>query len=328
MNAPTTTSDEVLGYDVGQGEQATDVALSNEPPAVTSETFVENAAAAAPASASASPTADELDVVSESVKRRIAKLTARMRESERREQAALAYAQGLQRQATELQQRLVYTDAGRLNEAKSRIDTQLATLKSIIKRAREENDIETETEAAQQLTKLTLEQQQVAAYMPPAQAAMPAQQAMPQQAMPQQAYVQPSAQPRPQRRSDPKADAWASRNTWFGSDQQMTYAAFSVHKALIDEEGFDPQSDEYYTELDRRIRTQFPNRFNDAPQTSERPPAYTQTRAQSNAPAVLPATRSSGVNAARKVVRLTPSEVAIAKKLGVPLEEYAKYVKR
>lgn len=311
MNTPT-TSDEILGYDVGQNEEATDVALSNEPPAVTSETAAENSApgAATAGAAAASSTADELDVVSDSVKRRIAKLTARMRESERREQAALAYAQGLQRQASDLQQRLVQTDAGRLNEARSRIDTQLATLKSIIKRAREENDIETETEAAQQLTKLTLEQQQVAAYVPPAQA------------MPQQ------AQPRPQRRSDPKADAWAGRNAWFGSDQQMTYAAFSVHKSLVDEEGFDPQSDEYYTELDRRIRTQFPNRFQEAPQTSERPPAYTQTRAQPTAPAVIPAARSSGVNAARKVVRLTPSEVAIAKKLGVPLEEYARYVKR
>jgi len=312
MSTPMTTSNETLEYDVGENESPADVTI----PAPETDAAP---AAAGPASAAADTSmAGELDAVSESVKKRIAKLTARMRESERREQAALAYAQGLQRQAGELQQRLIHTDAGRLTEARSRIDTQLATLKSIIKRAREENDIETETEAAQQLTKLTLEQQQVAAYMPP-QAAMPV-----QQALPQQAYVQPQAQPQPQpqpqpqaRRTDPKADAWASRNPWFGADQQMTYAAFSVHKSLVDEEGFDPQGDEYYTELDRRMRKQFPDRLQSP-----------QNRSTAHAPAVAPASRSSGVNTARKVVRLSPSEVAIANKLGVPLEEYAKYVKR
>ena len=309
MNTPMTTSNETLEYDVGENESPADVTIP------APETDAAHAAAGSSAAAADTSVAGELDSISDSVKRRIAKLTARMRESERREHAALAYAQGLQRQAGELQQRLIHTDAGRLTEAKSRIDTQIATLKSIIKRAREENDVDTETNASQQLARLTFEQHQVEAYMPQA-AAMPQPAPAPQQ-MPV-AQPQPRAQPQPQpRRSDPKADAWASRNPWFGSDQQMTYAAFSVHKSLVDEEGFDPQGDEYYTELDRRMRKQFPDKLQSP-----------QSRSTVHAPAVAPASRSSGVNTARKVVRLSPSEVAIANKLGVPLEEYAKYVKR
>jgi len=318
-----TTSDDTLEFDVGKGQQAVDVSIPEaEAPA--------NAQQGAPAGASGPSAAaqsqegslaGELDTISDSVKRRIAKLTARMRESERQRDAAIALAHGLRSEATQLQQRLVQTDVGRMSEAKSRIDTQIATLKSIIERAREENDVDTETDAQQRLTQLTLEQQQVAAYLPPQQ--MVPQQMVPQQMVPQQmAPVQAQYQaPPPVRQaapspSDPKADAWAARNEWFGKDQAMTYTAFEIHKSLVDQEGFDPSSDEYYTELDRRIAGRFPDRAQSS-----------QPRTQRHAPAVVPASRSSGVNSARKLVRLTPSEVAIANKLGVPLTEYAKYKK-
>lgn len=304
-----TTSDDTLEFDVGEGEQAVDVSIPEaEAPANAQQGAPAGAAgpSAAAAQSQEGSLAGELDTISDSVKRRIAKLTARMRESERQRDAAIALAHGLKNEATQLQQRLVQTDVGRMSEAKSRIDTQIATLKSIIKRAREENDVDTETDAQQRLTQLTLEQQQVAAYMPP-------QQMVPVQAQYQAPPPVRQAAPSP---SDPKADAWAARNEWFGKDQAMTYTAFEIHKSLVDQEGFDPSSDEYYTELDRRIAGRFPDRAQSS-----------QPRTQRHAPAVVPASRSSGVNSARKLVRLTPSEVAIANKLGVPLTEYAKYKK-
>ena len=314
-----TTSDDTLEFDVGEGGQAVDVSIPEaEAPANAQQGALARAVEPALAAQASQDTSlsGELDTISDSVKRRIAKLTARMRESERQRDAAIALAHGLKNEASQLQQRLVQTDVGRMSEAKSRIDTQIATLKSIIKRAREENDVDTETDAQQRLTQLTLEQQQVAAYIPPQQ--MVPQQMVPQQMVPVQAQYQappPVRQPAPAP-TDPKADAWAARNEWFGKDQAMTYTAFEIHKSLVDQEGFDPTSDEYYTELDRRIASRFPNRVQSP-----------QPRAQRYAPAVAPASRSSGVNSARKLVRLTPSEVAIANKLGVPLEEYAKYKK-
>jgi len=257
---------------------------------------------------------EELDHVSEAVQKRIAKLTARMRESERREQAALEYARGLQSQAQELQQKLVHTDYSRLNEAKTRLETQQATLKAIIKKAREENDIDTETEATQRLSELVMEQRQVSGWMQTQEQQIRQPQPAPQ--VPQQAQRAQAAPPAP----SPRAEEWAARNTWFGQDRVLTYGAWGIHQTLVENEGFDPTSDEYYTELDRRLREEFPKRFPDEnPQQTN--------RQQRSAPAVAPATRSSGINSARRTVRLSPSQVAIAKKLNVPLEEYAKYVK-
>jgi hypothetical protein len=259
--------------------------------------------------------AQELEAVSDAVQRRISKLTARMREAERREQAAVEYARGLQNTTQQLQQKLTQTDYSRLNEAKTRMDTQAVTLKQILKKAREEGDIDTETEAQERLTTLLMEQRQVAAYLQQA----PAQQAQQQGQQPQQqAYQQPQQQApaRQPAKASPKAEKWAQNNSWFGQDRVMTYAAWGVHQTLVEQEGIDPESDEYYTELDSRLRAEFPQRFKNEP-----------NRQQRSAPAVAPASRSSGVSSARKTVRLTPSQVAIAKKLGVPLEEYAKYVK-
>jgi hypothetical protein len=255
---------------------------------------------------------DELGSVNEAVQKRIAKLTAKMREAERREQAAFEYAKGMQSQAQELQQKLVHTDYSRLNEAKSRLDTQQLQLRQIIKKAREEGDIDTETEASQRLSEMTMEQRQVSGWLQQQEHAV-------RNPAPVQEY-----QPAPQQRQaapDPRAEDWAAKNSWFGQDRMLTYAAWGIHQELIEKEGVDPTSDEYYTELDQRLRDEFPKKF-----AGEQSPS-SQTRQQRSAPAVAPATRSSGINSARRTVRLSPSQVAMAKKLGVPLEEYAKYVK-
>lgn len=310
-----TVPDTQLEFDLGADEKPAEITLDGPSEASDqAEQALERSSDPEPRSQQSEK--DELDSVSDAVQKRIAKLTARMRESERREQAALEYARGLQHQAQTLQQQLVHTDYSRLNEAKTRLETQQATLTSIIKKAREEGDIDTEVEANRRLNELLMEQRQVSGWLQTQEqqvrqvAAQPAPQ--PQMA-PQQAVRQPPA-------PSPKAEDWASRNQWFGQDRVLTYAAWGIHQTLVESEGFDPNSDEYYTELDRRLRDEFPKRFTDeSPQQTTRP--------QRSAPAVAPATRSSGINSARRTVRLSPSQVAIAKKLNVPLEEYAKYVK-
>jgi hypothetical protein len=259
----------------------------------------------------------ELDNVSDAVQKRISKLTAKMREAERREQAAIEYARGVQAQANDLQTRLVKTDNSRLSETKSRMETQQATLRSIIRRAREEGDIDTETEAQEKLSDLSYEQRRISEWMAQQQYQ---QEQQPQP--PQQQYQQPQQQPRqaPQAAPpSPKAEEWAARNEWFGKDRVLTYAAWGIHQSLTEEEGIDADTDEYYTELDNRLRSEFPQKL--------QPPVQTN-RQRNTVPSVAPAARSSGINnSARRTVRLSPSQVAIAKKLGVPLEEYAKYVK-
>jgi hypothetical protein len=208
---------------------------------------------------------------------------------------------------------MLRTDEERLHEAKGRIETQVVALKQIIRKAREEGDIDTETEANQRLTDLIYDQRQVSeedqrrvAYVKQ-QAEVPVQQ--PQYQQPQ--YQQPAP-------VDPKLEDWMERNPWYGQDTVMTNTAWGVHKQLVINEGFDGSSEEYYDELDKRMRNTFPRKFSQAQNNST-------TR---NVQSVAPATRSSGVNSsARRTVRLSPSQVAMAKKLGVPLEEYAKYVK-
>jgi hypothetical protein len=255
----------------------------------------------------------ELKDYSEGVKKRIDKLTSKLREAERREQAAIEYAKGVQSQAQMAQQRAVNSDYGRLTEAKSRVDTQLMTIRQIIKRAREEGDIDTETEAQERLASLAHEQRQLQDYLSRAP-----EQVAPQQAYnPQPQYQQPQQPVQQAPRVDPKAEVWAEENPWFGQDYSMTYAAWGIDKQLREAEGFDGSSEEYYDELNRRIRAQFPQKF-----------AAQPNRQQRSVQPVAPAARSSGVNTnARRSVRLSPSQVAIAKKLGVPIEEYAKYVK-
>ena len=300
-------NDSQLEFDLGEDEKATNVTFDN-PDASDSPAAPEPEAKIfqKPEEDNA-PQKNELDEISEGVQKRISKLTARMREAERREQAALEYAKGLQNQTQTLQQKLVQTDYSRLNEAKTRLETQQTQLRQIIAKAREENDINTELEAQERLSALVGEQRQVAGWLQSQQEVVQQQQY--QQAQPAPAPVQQRPQP------NPRAEEWAEQNSWFGQDRVMTYAAWGIHQTLVEQEGVDPNSEEYYTELDRRVRSTFPDKFKD------------QSRQQRSAPAVAPAARSSGINSARRTVRLSPSQVAIAKKLGVPLEEYAKYVK-
>ena len=297
------SADDQLEFNLGDEEAETDVAIEqSEDGSEVKAEVVETEQEEAPSSHR-----EELESVSDAVQKRISKLTARMREAERREQAAIDYAKGLQNQTNNLQQRLVNTDFSRLSETKSRLETQQQTLRAIIKRAREEGDIDTETEAHQRLTDMVMEQRQVAGYLQQQTEEIERMRQQPQQ----------QQQQAPQRVApSPRAERWAEDNPWFGQDRVLTYAAWGMHQTLVEQEGVDPNTEEYYTQLDQRLRDEFPKRF--APQ---------QSRQQRSVPAVAPASRSSGVNSARRTVRLSPSQVAIAKKLGVPIEEYAKYVK-
>jgi len=259
----------------------------------------------------------ELEVYGSTVQKRIDKLTARLREAERRETAALDYAKSVQMQKEELEKRYHATDSARLNETKSRIDSQLLALKQVIRKAREEGDLDTETEAQQRLATLAVDHSRVveaSARRPPSP---------PEQPPVQQRTYQPSqpSQP-PAQQLDPRAEEWAERNPWFGRDVVMSSAVRGIHIELVRNQGFDPTSDEYYDEIDSRMQTMFPDRFN-------KQPAQQQTAFRSSRPVqtVASANRGTGAAPARRLVKLTPSQVAIAKKLNVPLEEYAKYVK-
>ena len=264
----------------------------------------------------AAPTG-ELEQYSESVKKRIDKLTARLRETQRREQAAVEYAKNVQARATQLEQQYMSVDSERLGEATGRVQTQVVALKQIIRKAREEGDIDTETEAQQRLTSLTMEQSQITAATQQREQQVQ-QWNYQQQVAAQQAAQQPQVQV--QQEVDPRVEDWAERNPWYGRDTAMTHAAWGIHRQLIQTEGFDPNSNEYYDELDNRLKQTFPQKLGGGQQAqTNRSARLVQT--------VAPASRSSGINNARRTVKLTPSQVAIAKKLGVPLEEYAKYVK-
>jgi hypothetical protein len=249
---------------------------------------------------------DNFDKAENATQKRIDRLTKKMREAERQREEALKYAQNVQAEAQQLKQRMDSLDTSYVNEYSNRVQTETASAEQELARAIEVGDTSGVIEAQRKITRLAIENDR-------AQQAKVQQERYAQQAKAQQeAQVnQPMPQQQP-RRPDPKAEQWASRNEWFGSDEAMTYAAFGIHKKLVEDEGFDPQSDEYYTELDRRMQGEFPHKLNGG----SRRPAQT----------VASVSRSSGRSSGKKV-RLTPSQVAIAKKLGVPLEEYAKYVK-
>ena len=253
---------------------------------------------------------DGLDDYSESVKKRIANLTKKYREAERQREEALKYAEGLRKQYEESQTKYSQLDKGYLSEFESRVTTQTEVVKDNLKRAIQARDADAIVKAQEQLAQLTLDNERLKATkrLEEEKAAQPQTQAIPQQ--PQQ-YQQPQPQ-----QPDPKAEKWARDNTWFGQDEAMTYAAFGIHKKLIEEEGFDAQSNEYYNEINSRMRKEFPHKFSgEANVGRQSKPVQTVASAKR--------VNKDG----RRSVRLTPSQVAIAKRLGVPLEEYARYVK-
>ena len=229
-----------------------------------------------------------------------------MREAERREQEAIKYAQAVQGESQDLKNRMSNLDTNYVAEYTSRVNTQIDQAEATLTRAIEIGDSKATVEAQRQLTSLAIQQDRAA------QAKMQSDRQQQQAAAAQQHQAQqpmPAQQPK---RPDAKAESWALRNSWFGQDEAMTYAAFGIHKKLVEEEGFDPQSEDYYTELDNRVLDKFGN----GSSSPNKRPAQT----------VVGASRTPSGRSNRKV-RLTPSQVAIAKKLGVPLEEYAKYVK-
>ena len=303
-----------LEFKLGEGEEPVDIDMGEDgqSPKIQEQ---DESPKVETGSAETEKPESELNQYSENVKKRIDKLTARLRETQRREEAAIAYARNVQAEAQQMQQRMFRTDEERLHEAKGRIETQAVALKQIIRKAREEGDIDTETEAQQRLADLTYEQRQVAEENQRRETYVRQQAAAPQQqqyAPAQQQYQQPA-------QVDPKLEDWMEKNPWYGQDTVMTNTAWGIHKQLVINEGFDGSSDEYYDELDKRMRGTYPRKFSPQAQNNS------TTR---NVQPVAPATRSSGVNSsARRTVRLSPSQVAMAKKLGVPLEEYAKYVK-
>ena len=255
---------------------------------------------------------DGLDDYSESVKKRIANLTKKYREAERQREEALKYAEGLKKQYEDSQTKYSQLDKGYLSEFESRVTTQTEVVKDNLKRAIQARDADAIVKAQEQLAQLTLDNERLKATkkLEEEKVAQPQTQATPQ---PQQ-YQQP--QPQQPVQPDPKAEKWARENAWFGQDEAMTYAAFGIHKKLIEEEGFDAQSDEYYNEINSRMRKEFPHKFSgEANVGKQSKPVQTVASAKR--------VNKDG----RRSVRLTPSQVAIAKRLGVPLEEYARYVK-
>ena len=251
----------------------------------------------------------ELDEYSDGVKKRIAKLTKRMRESERQRDEATKYAQSVLREQRSLKDRLSKLDTGYVSEMESRITSGLEAAKGKLKQAREDGSIEAEIDAQKEIAKLGYEEARLADM----KVNQEAEKKKIELNNKQTTNIQ---QERPQApKPDARATEWAEQNAWFGKDNAMTYTAFDLHKKMVEEEGYDPQSEDYYGELDRRIKLEFPHKFGNNTEQSTKP---TQT--------VASATRNVKRGTGRKTVRLTSSQVAIAKKLNVPLEEYAKQV--
>ena len=248
---------------------------------------------------------DELENYTEGVQKRIGKLTAKMREAERREQAALVYAQAVQKQLEEANHRSSSLDTSYVNEFENRVKSENELLRETLKRAIDRGDIDAQIEAQQRIATLAGQQERLA-YVKQEQERRNA------QPVPQQQPYQPPQKAKP----DARAEDWASRNEWFGSDEPMTLTAMYLHKQLTEVEGFDPTSDDYYAEIDNRIRVEFPHKFQAA-----KPKA-------TGGPKVASASRGGGNGNGRREIKLSPSQVAISKKLGITEQQYAKQLLR
>jgi hypothetical protein len=251
---------------------------------------------------------------SKKVQRRIDSLTKKAREAERQTESAINYARNIQAENAQLKGRVQDLDQGYVNEYGDRIATQSESLEKDLESAIATNDTAGQVETQKKLAQLAIEEERVRAAKQ--QQAQWQQRAAAQQQLAAQQAAQQAAQPSIPARADPKAEDWASKNDWFGDDDAMTFAAFGIHKTLVEDEGFDTESPTYYDELDKRIREAFPHKFSGGTTV-----AVSEGRRPQQA--VASATRSS--NSGRKTVRLSASEVAIANKLGVPLDEYAKH---
>jgi len=254
---------------------------------------------------------EEHESYSKNVKKRIDKLTKKAREAERQQEAAINYAKNIQAENNSLKHRVQNLDQGYVAEYGDRVATQTESLSRDLETAIATSDTSAQVELNRKLAQLAIEEERVRTAKQ--QQSQQAQQAQQMQQMQQAQQAQQMQQASPVR-ADPKAEEWASRNDWFGEDEAMTFAAFGIHKKLVEEEGFDTESPSYYDEVDLRLREAFPHKFNGGS-------SHTESRRPQQS--VASATRSG--SSGRKTVRLSPSEVAIAKKLGVPLDQYAKH---
>ena len=245
---------------------------------------------------------DEVQEYSEGDQKRIAKLTRKMREAERQKEEAVAYADAVNKQKNELEGRLSTLDKSYTSEFETRVKTNMVAAKQALKTAIESQDVDGQIAAQEQIANLTMDAARLNAMKVAAES------------KPKEVNVTPQ-QTKQSAQTDPMAEAWATENSWFGNDSAMTYTAFDIHKQLVEKEGYDPKSKEYYDEVDKRIRVEFPHKFDKIEgNTTERAKPVQN---------VASAKRSASTKG-RKTVKLTPSQVAIAKRLGVPLEEYAK----
>jgi hypothetical protein len=250
---------------------------------------------------------EELEQYSDSVQKRIAKLTKKWREAERQKDEALSYAERTIKEKKQTEAKLEKIEPNFLSVSEESITSGVEAAKAKLAAAREANDLNAEADAMASISELGVKK----ARLEEAKLARENLEKQPQARPEVNLRRQQAAQGSP----DPKAEAWSEKNSWFGQDTAMTYTAFDLHKKLTESEGFDPSSDEYYSEIDKRIRLEFPHKFGNTNSSGENTrPAPVQT--------VASAKRST--KSGRKTVRLTPSQVTIAKKLGVPLEEYAK----
>ena len=257
----------------------------------------------------------ELDDYSEGVQKRIAKLTRKMREAERQKEEAIKYAQQMREQAEKTKNQFDQLGTNYTKELEQKVTAGMAAAKAELRAATEAQDVDRQVEAQKAIAQMAMEETrltQLKNYQDQQlQRASQTQEQIVQQpmnAVPTTQELYQAAQ-----EIDPKAQDWSAKNTWFGTDNAMTYTAFDIHRQLVEDEGYDPQSNEYYSEVDKRIRLEFPHKFANVEQTAVEQPAQTVASAK------RPAKKGR-----RKTVKLTPSQIAIAKRLGVPLEEYAK----
>ena len=248
----------------------------------------------------------ELEEYGEGVKKRISKLTKRMREAERQKEAALTYSRSVLTEQKDLKARLAKLDGGYVKEMEDRIISSTTAAQSKLQSAREANDIKAEVLAQKEIARLGYEEAKLADLKTNREEIQKAE----KERAPLKEGMTVPAGPTPT--PDAQATEWAGQNAWFGKDNAMTYTAFDIHRKLVEEEGYDPQSKDYYAELDRKIKLEFPHKFDSNTEQTTKPVQQ-----------VASATRA-GYKSGRRTVKLTSSQVAIAKKLNVPLEEYAK----
>jgi hypothetical protein len=302
--------DEEMKIDVGETDEQEqeidlDAAPQEEQPEEKPEVEVTDKPAEPVKAEEATEQTSEMENYSKGVKARIASLTKKMREAERQREEAITFAKGQQAEVERMKKKYSSLDETYTNEFEKRVTTNVEAAKAKLAQAIATGNIDDQVAAQTEIATLAMEANRLGKLKE-----LQEEKTVEQPAQPAQPKVAPPPVVPP---PDPKADAWAQKNTWFGVDNAMTYTAFDIHKKLVEEEGFDPASDEYYTEVDKRIRLEFPHKFDtNSESTAEQP-------VQNVASAKRPATKGR-----RKTVKLTPSQVAISKRLGVPLEEYAK----